>query len=208
LSSEPSTKIIKNETNISNSSSNNPFGRRKYRFLILGSVLTFLGFISIYYFVQPQFIAEKAIVVLPKAPIEKEIPPLTAENVYIELVKHNVKEPEIVVKQSILETGWYKCNNCSLAKNNIFGFRKNKKYVEFDNWVEGIAYYKKWQDKNYTKEGNYYKFLTNVGYATSTEYISKLKSVKLDFDTEKAHNSQMKNALLALVSMMTEKNVD
>lgn len=112
--------------------------------------------------------------------IEDVIPELTPENVYAELEKLNVKHPEIVLKQSILETGWYDCDYCSLEGNNIFGFRYKKKYIQFDNWVEGVAYYKKWQDKRY-KGGDYYNFLREVGYATSKTYISKLKSIKVDF---------------------------
>ncbi len=112
--------------------------------------------------------------------IEEVIPELTPENVYAELERLDVKHPEIVLRQSILETGWYECEYCSLEGNNIFGFRYKKKYIQFDNWVEGVAYYKKWQDKRY-KGGDYYNFLREVGYATSKTYISKLKSIKIDF---------------------------
>ena len=144
---------------------------------------------------------------IPALEKPKEIPALTPENVFKELVAHGVKEPEIVVKQTILETGWYKCKYCSLSKNNIFGFRKNKKYLEFDNWVEGVAYYKTWQDKYY-KGGNYYTFLKNIGYATSQEYMSKLKSVKLDFDTTVPEDSQFKTLLLVFVEYVNERSID
>ena len=112
--------------------------------------------------------------------IEEKIPELTPENVYAELEKLGVEHPEIVLKQSILETGWYECEHCSLKHNNIFGFRYKKKYLEFESWVDGVAYYKKWQDKRY-KGGDYYKFLKTIGYATSTTYISKLKQIRVDF---------------------------
>lgn len=108
------------------------------------------------------------------------VPELTPENVYYQLEKFDIKHPEIVLRQSILETGWYKCEYCSLEHNNIFGFRYKKKYLEFNNWVEAVKYYKKWQDKRY-KGGDYYTFLKNIGYATSKTYISKLKSIKVDF---------------------------
>jgi hypothetical protein len=145
-----------------------------------------------------------------KIPVKEkpiEIPELTPENVFKELVAHGVKEPEIVVKQSILETGWYKCKYCSLSKKNIFGFRKNKKYLEFDNWVESVAYYKYWQDKNYNG-GNYYTFLKNIGYATSQEYVSKLKTVKLDFDTSIPEDSQFKTLLLAFVDYVNVQFIE
>ena len=112
--------------------------------------------------------------------IEEKVPELTPENVYAHLERLGVKHPEIVLKQSILETGWYECEYCSLKHNNIFGFRYKKKYLQFDNWVEGVEYYKKWQDKRY-EGGDYYGFLKKVGYATSRTYISKLKQIKVDF---------------------------
>lgn len=108
------------------------------------------------------------------------VPELTPENVYAQLEKFGIQHPEVVLRQSILETGWYECQYCSLQHNNIFGFRYKKKYLEFDNWVDAVKYYKKWQDKRY-KGGDYYVFLKNVGYATSKTYISKLKSIKVDF---------------------------
>lgn len=108
------------------------------------------------------------------------VPELTPENVYAQLEKFGIQHPEIVLRQSILETGWYGCEHCSLEHNNIFGFRYKKKYIEFNNWVEAVKYYKKWQDKRY-KGGDYYAFLKEIGYATSKTYISKLKSIKVDF---------------------------
>lgn len=108
------------------------------------------------------------------------VPELTPENVYAQLEKFDIRHPEIVLRQSILETGWYECEYCSLQHNNIFGFRYKKKYIEFNNWVEAVKYYKKWQDKRY-KGGDYYVFLKEIGYATSKTYISKLKSIKIDF---------------------------
>lgn len=108
------------------------------------------------------------------------VPELTPENVFDQLEKFGIQHPEIVLRQSILETGWYECTSCSLEHNNIFGFRYKKKYIEFDNWVEAVKYYKQWQDKRY-KGGDYYGFLKSIGYATSPTYISKLKSIKLDF---------------------------
>lgn len=112
--------------------------------------------------------------------IEDKVPELTPENVFAHLERLGVKHPEIVLKQSILETGWYKCDYCSLKHNNIFGFRYKKKYLQFDTWVEGVEYYKKWQDKRY-QGGDYYGFLKDIGYATSRTYISKLKQIKVDF---------------------------
>lgn len=99
----------------------------------------------------------------------------------------DIKHKEIVLRQSLLETGLYKCTNCSLDKNNIFGWYYKKKYLSFTHWKESIQYYFKWQNKWY-KEGDYYSFLECiykhgdgrcVRYATDPKYIDKLKAIKL-----------------------------
>ena len=108
-----------------------------------------------------------------------EYPPFTlsVENLRISLKNAGVQHSEIVLRQAILETGWFKCTSCSLSKNNIFGFWYKKKYIQFDNWKDCVAYYKRWQDKHY-KGGDYYAFLKRVGFATDPSYIKRLKSIK------------------------------
>lgn len=107
---------------------------------------------------------------------------LNPQNVYLELLKQDVKHPEIALRQSILETGWYDCKHCSLDENNIFGFYYKGKYIKFDTWQESVAYYKRWQTRHY-KGGDYYTFLKKVGYASDPSYIRLLKSLKIQ--TEK-----------------------
>jgi len=51
----------------------------------------------------------------------------TTDEVLKELKAQNVLYPEIVLAQSILETGWFKCKNCSLDNNNLFGLWNSKK---------------------------------------------------------------------------------
>lgn len=94
------------------------------------------------------------------------------------LVQHEVKHPNIVLRQAILETGWFSCTECSLKKNNLFGFRYKKKYLSFNTIEESVAYYKEWQEKHYSG-GNYYDFLKDVGYATNPSYVKLLKSVRI-----------------------------
>ena len=108
----------------------------------------------------------------------------TKEEVYKFCDKIGIKHAEIVVNQSLLETGHYQCENCSLDHNNIFGFRYKKKYLEFNSWKESCLYYLKWQRKRYDGKQDYYEFLKCVQkrtngdctpYATSKQYINKLK---------------------------------
>lgn len=109
------------------------------------------------------------------------------DSIRTELVKQDIKHPNIVLKQIILETGWLKCTHCSLDSNNLFGFWYMKAYKRFDNWKDGVIYLKRWQDKWY-KGGSYYAFLecvrkhtdgTCMRYATDPLYIDKLKGIRI-----------------------------
>ena len=102
----------------------------------------------------------------------------TKQQVLIEIVKCRIKHPRIVLAQSLMETGYYKCANCSMDHNNIFGFRYKGEYLTFDNWQMSVMYYKDFQDRHF-KGGDYYDFLTNRGYAANMEkYVSDLKWIK------------------------------
>ena len=109
----------------------------------------------------------------------------TKDSVFNYLQEIGVKHPEIVTAQSLEETGNYKCTNCSLNRNNIFGFRYKKKYLQFDNWKASCDYYLRWQTKWY-KGQNYYEFLNCIfvrtdgkcaRYATKKGYINRIKQL-------------------------------
>lgn len=104
---------------------------------------------------------------------------LTVENLKELLIKEGVQHVDIVLRQAIQETGWFKCDNCSLSKNNIFGFYYKKKYISYDNWQECVRYYKRWQDRHY-KGGDYYAFLKKVGFAADPMYVKRLKFIEVD----------------------------
>ena len=105
----------------------------------------------------------------------------TPESVLKELKSKNVRFPEIVLAQSILETGWFKCNNCSMDVNNLFGLynSKKKEYFFYSTWQNSIDGYKKGiQYKYFKKEyADYYEFLVDIHYAADPNYISKLKTI-------------------------------
>jgi hypothetical protein len=103
---------------------------------------------------------------------------LSIENLKELLIEEGVLFPDIVLRQAIQETGWFKCDNCSLEKNNIFGFYYKKKYISYDNWQDCVRYYKRWQGRHY-KGGDYYAFLKKVGFATDPAYAKKLKAIKV-----------------------------
>ena len=105
----------------------------------------------------------------------------TTKEVLIELEKQNVLYPKIVLAQSILETGWYDCKNCSLDNNNLFGLWNYKKqeYYYYTNWKESIGGYKRGIQYKYFKKEykDYYHFLSEIGYATDPQYIIKIKNI-------------------------------
>ncbi|HLP52513.1 MAG TPA: glucosaminidase domain-containing protein [Chitinophagales bacterium] len=101
------------------------------------------------------------------------------DSVYAYILASDIKHPEIVLKQAILETGWFQ-SKMLMKKNNLFAFRSTKKYKQFDTWQASIDYYKKWQDEYYTNpEENYYTFLKRKKYAHTPEYIRILKNINL-----------------------------
>ncbi len=97
----------------------------------------------------------------------------------------NIQHKDVVLKQSILETGWFKSYNCRV-RHNLFGFRHKTKisdnnkmgYFIFTDWKGSVEYYEEWQNKYY-KGGDYFTFLKNIGYATDPEYIKKLNGIRL-----------------------------
>lgn len=105
---------------------------------------------------------------------------LTVENLRELLIEEGVQHADIVLRQAIQETGWFKCTSCSLNRNNIFGFYYKKKYLSYDNWQECVRYYKRWQDRHY-KGGDYYAFLKKVGFATDPMMIKIDRDVKTVF---------------------------
>lgn len=103
----------------------------------------------------------------------------TKELVYECAKYYNIEYPEIVVAQSILETGYYKSKGCT-EHNNLFGLydSKNKRYFKFNTWQESVEAYKNMIQYKY-KSGDYYLFLKKIGYAEDPEYINKIKNIQI-----------------------------
>ena len=103
------------------------------------------------------------------------IPPLNEVNVLKELKKQKIPHAKIVLAQSKLETGGYKSKLCK-THNNIFGLKKGNSYRRYNSYIACITDYKKRISSKY-KGGDYYKFLTELGYAEDPEYTQKLKDM-------------------------------
>ena len=108
--------------------------------------------------------------ILPSAE-DLEDAALTLDNLYKALDKEGVKFPKIVAAQALLETGHFGSKVC-LELNNLFGLRRpsDGSYYAFNNWEESVVQYK------YT-DGDYYRFLKQIGYAEDKHYVEKVKRI-------------------------------
>lgn len=91
---------------------------------------------------------------------------------------YNVKHPQIVYAQAVLETGNFKSNLC-LNSNNLFGLynSRKKQYYRFNHWAESVVAYLNYIQYRYKPPNDYYKFLSDIGYAEDPNYINKLKGI-------------------------------
>ena len=103
---------------------------------------------------------------------------LNYKNIIEELNRLDIKHPEIVFAQILLETNWLKSNVCK-NKNNLLGLMHANKYHEFDKWQDSLVFYKyRIQNRyNESKNENYYNFLKRIGYAEDENYTQKLKTL-------------------------------
>lgn len=105
---------------------------------------------------------------------------VTENDVYCYMNSIGVQHSEVVLKQAIYETGHFK-SKIFKAKNNLFGFRRSKGYLKFKSWKSCVDFYKKWQDKYYHGEEDYYQFLQKKNFAGSKKfnYAKQLKNIKI-----------------------------
>lgn len=96
---------------------------------------------------------------------------------------YDVKHPKIVQAQAILETGNFTSEGC-LVDNNLFGLydSKRQRYYSFDHWTSSVEAYVsmvqyKYKGGNDKPPNDYYKFLSDIGYAEDPNYINKLKGI-------------------------------
>lgn len=107
---------------------------------------------------------------------------------YLELI--NVRNRNIVISQSILESNWFS-SDIFLKNNNLFGMKQarvrettaigtNRNHAKYEHWTHSVEDYKLWYDYVTRKREyvNYFCFLTAMGYAEDPYYIPKLKQIK------------------------------
>jgi flagellum-specific peptidoglycan hydrolase FlgJ len=110
-----------------------------------------------------------------------------SDTVNVELLQqacdyYGIKHSDVVVSQAILETGHFKSDLC-VEDNNLFGLYNSytKKFYTFSHWTESVKAYKDLVQYRY-KDGNYYEWLINIGYAEDTLYIPKVKDIKARYN--------------------------
>jgi Mannosyl-glycoprotein endo-beta-N-acetylglucosaminidase len=110
------------------------------------------------------------------------------DDVFTKICEKNIEFPSIVMRQAILETGWFR-SQFLMSKNNLFGF-KHRQYLQFDHFEESIDFYKQWQDRHLPSDTmNYYQFLEKIkygtpGYTKHLQHIAWNKACNEDTVTE------------------------
>lgn len=119
------------------------------------------------------------------------------EAVFLEICSLDIQQPETVMRQAILETGWMR-GPFLMKRQNLFGFR-NTTYLVFDDWKDSVAYYKAWQDKHYRagEHKNYSAFLKSIRYASAgyTDHLRKVRWERSCPDQEAPHSSDSSTGL-------------
>jgi uncharacterized FlgJ-related protein len=111
--------------------------------------------------------------------------------VYEELISLDVKFPDIVLAQAILESGNF-LSKIAKQNNNLFGMKMPKVrettavgqrygYARYYSWKDSVKDYKLWQEALLKKYPNMtrsqYKTYINRMYSTGKNYISKINLI-------------------------------
>ena len=112
------------------------------------------------------------------------------DSVFIEYLRAiNIKFPEIVYAQAVLETGNFKSKIFN-TNNNLFGMKEATKrptlakgteleHAYYDTWKESVIDYALYQARylsSIRSEAQYFEYL-EANYAEDPEYINKIKNI-------------------------------
>lgn len=106
---------------------------------------------------------------------------ITVEGLYKACEYYEIQQPDIVVAQAILETGFFKSDLC-LKQHNLFGLFNSRTmdFYSFDHWTESVKAYRDKVQYRY-QDGDYYDWLERIGYAEDSLYVSKLKNIRINY---------------------------
>jgi flagellum-specific peptidoglycan hydrolase FlgJ len=111
--------------------------------------------------------------------------------VYQEILNLDIKFPDIVLAQAVLESGNFS-SKVAKQNNNLFGMKMPKVrettavgqrygYARYYNWKDSVKDYKLWQEALLKKYPNMtrgqYKTYINRIYSTGKNYISKINLI-------------------------------
>lgn len=116
----------------------------------------------------------------------------TVENLYIAMVYMDIKNPETLVKQAILESGNFS-SKLWTSHNNLFGMThsitRNSTslcpvlefgFASYSSWADAVRdmkhFQEYWESKGWDLS-EYEYFIVNLPYATDTEYLAKLDKI-------------------------------
>lgn len=102
---------------------------------------------------------------------------LTVKNLYQALDRYGILHKDVVLAQALLETGYFTSRVCR-ENNNLFGLRRpsDGSYYSFARWEDSVRAYRDYVQYKY-QGGDYYDFLTRIGYAEDREYVTKVRNI-------------------------------
>jgi uncharacterized FlgJ-related protein len=127
---------------------------------------------------------------------------LTEENIYISLMLNNIRFPQVVLSQIMIETGYLTSKLCKI-NNNLLGMMvpskretfaiNNHGYAKYSDWFQCIADYKLYQDyifarNNIQTKAQYIAFL-HRNYAKSPDYKKKLIKLSNKYELRDTYNN-------------------
>jgi len=126
---------------------------------------------------------------------------LTENNIYIMLLLNNVKYPEVVISQIMIETGYLTSKLCKV-NNNLLGMMvpgkrettaTNKSgFAKYTNWFDCILDYKLYQDyilsRNKIDNKKQYIAFLHRNYAKSPNYKKRLTELSNKYELRNPYN--------------------
>ena len=95
-----------------------------------------------------------------------------------EIIQQDIKHPDIVFAQFLLETG-HGTSQAFKQLNNTHGWTNRSGLMRFKTWQDSIKQYKRYQQR-YDCTSDYFQYLCRTWGAPDMEgYINKIKSIEL-----------------------------
>jgi hypothetical protein len=131
---------------------------------------------------------------------------LNVENLILTVWALPFKHKNIVIAQAILETGWFKSENCS-RNNNLFGMRRSytristsdttiSGYAHYDNWKMSVIDYYILQSTREsiipTSEDQYLRYLNRTYSEVGSSYSRQLEDIIKRLDLPKEWDETIK----------------